>query len=173
MIMTNVRHSRVETTMGELTLVADGDELTGLYFPGHWHLPEEPAFGACMDADTDEVFVAANAELKEYFAGERQRFDIPLRADGDEFSKRVWAMLTEIPYGTRTTYGALAERVGDRRLAQRVGQVVGRNPLSVFIPCHRVVGADGSLTGYAGGLERKRWLLELEEPAEIAGSRLF
>lgn len=173
MIMTNTRHMQVETTLGEVTLVADGDVLTGLYFPDHWHLPAESTFGTRVDTDADEVFVWAKAELEAYLTGERESFDVPLRAKGDDFSERLWSLLREIPYGQTTSYGVLAEQLGDRRLAQRVGQAVGRNPLCVFIPCHRVVGADGLLTGYAGGLERKRWLLELEEPAEAAVSRLF
>ena len=95
---------------------------------------------------------------------------MPLVTRGDDFSERVWKLLREIPYGQTTTYGALAERLGDKSLAQRVGDAVGHNPLCVFIPCHRVVGANGALTGYAGGLKRKQFLLELEEPV---GARLF
>lgn len=171
--MTNLRHTQIETALGDLTLVADGEQLTGLYFPEHWHLPEASMFGERVDADTDDVFVLAKAELDEFLAGERETFDLPVWTQGDEFSERVWSMLREIPYGETTTYGALAERLGNRRLAQRVGQVVGRNPVSIVIPCHRVVGAGGSLTGYAGGLDRKRFLLELEEPAETKKSRLF
>lgn len=167
------RHAIAETSLGELTLVARGGSLTGLFFPGHWHLPEETAFGVAGEAGEDELFVRAVAELEEYLEGSRREFGVPVETAGDEFSERVWEMLRDIPFGETTTYGELAERLGDRRLAQRVGQAVGRNPVSVFIPCHRVVGADGSLTGYAGGLERKKRLLELEEPAEKAGSRLF
>ena len=99
--------------------------------------------------------------------------DTSIATAGDEFSERVWALLKEIPYGETTTYGALAAALGNPRLAQRVGQCVGHNPISVIIPCHRVVGADGSLTGYAGGLDRKRRLLDLEEPPEVAAARLF
>lgn len=171
--MTNLRHTQIETALGDLTLVADGEQLTGLYFPKHWHLPEASMFGDRVDADTDEVFVLAKAELEGFLAGEREIFDLPVRTQGDEFSERVWSMLREIPYGETTTYGAFAKRLGNRRLAQRVGQAVGRNPVSIVIPCHRVVGAGGSLTGYAGGLDRKRFLLELEEPVETTGSRLF
>lgn len=171
--MRNTRHTVIESALGEVTVVAEGDELTGLYFPGHRHLPNASVFGARAEADADEVFVRAKAELDAYLAGQREPFDVPLRVSGDDFSKQVWSLLRSIPYGKTTSYGALAEQLGDRRLAQPVGQAVGRNPLCVFIPCHRVVGADGSLTGYAGGLERKRWLLELEEPAEATGSRLF
>lgn len=171
--MDNTRHATVESLLGDVTLVAKGDALTGLYFPGHWHLPDESTFGTRVRADADEVFVWAKAELDEFLDGDCQAFDVPTRTGGDEFSERVWAMLREIPYGQTTTYGALAEQLGDRRLAQRVGQAVGRNPISILIPCHRVLGADGSLTGYAGGLDRKRFLLELEEPTEASASRLF
>lgn len=166
-------HTQVMTAAGEVTVVADDDVLTGIYFPGHWHLPDPESFGDLVEADSAEVFVRTTTELDEYFAGERTSFDLPLRTHGNDFSERVWAMLTEIPFGTTTTYGELADRLGNRRLAQRVGQAVGHNPISIVIPCHRVVGADGSLTGYAGGLERKRFLLELEEPATVASSRLF
>ncbi|WP_325168255.1 methylated-DNA--[protein]-cysteine S-methyltransferase [Corynebacterium macginleyi] len=122
-----------------------------------------------VDTDTDEMFVLAKVELDEFLAGERKTFDLPVRTPGYEFSERVWAMLREIPYGETTTYGALAERLGNGRLAQRVGQAVGRNPVSIVAPCHRVVGAGGSLTGYEGEPDRKRFLLELEEPAGITG----
>lgn len=159
--------------MGELQLVANGAQLTGLYFPGHWHMPKPEAVGTEVDVHSDEVLTQAKTELVSYLEGSRTTFDVPLNASGDEFSERVWTLLQAIPYGATTTYGALAEELGNRKLAQRVGQAVGRNPLSVFIPCHRVVGADGSLTGYAGGIERKQWLLELEEPAAARGSRLF
>ena len=168
-----VRHARVQTTLGELTVVADGDALSGLYFPGHWYLPQESTLGVLVDGDSDEIFAQVQAELTQYLAGERRAFDAAVSTRGDEFSEAVWAMLREIPYGETTTYGALAQRLGNRHLAQRVGQAVGHNPVSILIPCHRVVGADGSLTGYAGGLDRKRLLLELEEPAEVAASRLF
>lgn len=173
MMMAELRHAPVGTTLGEVTLVAEGEELTGLYFPGHWHLPEASAFGVRVKATSDGVLGRAETELDAYLAGQRQSFDVPVRARGDEFSERAWGLVREIPYGQTTSYGALAERLGDRRLAQRVGQAVGRNPVCVVIPCHRVVGADGSPTGYAGGLERKRSLLEFEEPAETAARRLF
>ena len=167
--MTDLRHTQIETTLGDLTLVADGEQLTGLYFPKHWHLPEASLSGERVNADTDDVFVLAKAELDEFLAGERKTFDLPVRTQGDEFSERVWAMLCEIPYGETTTYGILAARLGNRRLAQCVGQAVGRNPVSIVAPWHRVVGAGGSLTGYGAGLDRKRFLLELEEPAGITG----
>lgn len=166
------RHALVPTDLGDLTMIADGPNLAAIYFPGHWHLPAESAYGDATTAD-DPVFAQTAEELAEYLAGERRDFDIPLATDGDAFSERVWAMLKEIPYGETTTYGTLATRLGNPRLAQRVGQCVGHNPISIIIPCHRVVGADGALTGYAGGLDRKRRLLELEEPREVRESRLF
>lgn len=109
-----LRHTQIETTLGDLTLVADGEQLTGLYFPKHWHLPEASLSGECVDADTDDVFVLAKAELDEFLAGERKTFDLLVRMQRDEFSERVWAMLCKIPYGESTTYGVLAERLGNR-----------------------------------------------------------
>ena len=162
--MDGPRHTTLRTRLGDLTVSADGEALTGLYFPGHWHPPSAERLGAVIEADADPLLVRAREQLEEYLAGQRQEFDLP---------RRVWALLQEIPYGETTTYGALAAQLGTRGLAQRVGQCVGRNPLSIVVPCHRVVGADGSLTGYAGGLERKRALLELEEPDERSAERLF
>ncbi|WP_231892308.1 methylated-DNA--[protein]-cysteine S-methyltransferase [Corynebacterium sp. EPI-003-04-2554_SCH2473622] len=120
----------------------------------------------------------ARAELSEYFVGKRKTFTVPLdwahvAASASEFSVQVWRLLQGIAYGATTTYGALAREMGSVGLSQRVGQVVGRNPWSVIVPCHRVLGADGSLTGYAGGLDRKRWLLQHEEPSAAEAGRLF
>jgi methylated-DNA-[protein]-cysteine S-methyltransferase len=119
-------------------------------------------FGSRVAAASDPLLTAAARQIEEYLAGERVEFDLPTDAAGDDFQLRVWALLAEIPYGETVTYGDLAERCGDRRLARDVGQAVGSNPLSMIVPCHRVVGKDGKLTGYAGGLDRKRSLLELE-----------
>ncbi len=111
----------------------------------------------------DEPFVAVREQLDEYFAGERTAFDVPLQMDGSGFQLRVWRELREIPYGTTTSYGEIARRLGKSAAAARaVGLANGQNPISVIVPCHRVIGADGSLTGYGGGLERKRYLLDLE-----------
>ena len=168
-----VHHTIIETGIGELTLVADDDALTGIYYPQHWHKPTMEGFGPLVEASTDPLFGRVAEQFDEYLAGRRTSFEIPTAAVGDAFQKKVWALLDEIPYGETTTYGALAEKLGDRSLARIVGQAVGRNPLSVIVPCHRVVGSDGSLTGYAGGLERKRLLLELEEPDEARAEKLF
>lgn len=169
----NPRHALIDTPLGHVTLVAEGDALTGLYFAGQAHLPDAATFGPRVAADDDPVLARARTQLDAYFDGGRHTLDLPTRTNGDEFSERVWALLTQIPYGETITYGALAERLGDKNLAQRVGQAVGHNPIGIVIPCHRVVGADGALTGYAGGLHRKRALLDLEEPAEVAAARLF
>ena len=169
----DTRHGRIVTELGELTLVAHGLCLAGVYFPGHWPRPPVAAYGRLMSVADDPVLTRAGTELQEYLAGRRTSFDLPTHATGTAFQERVWALLADLPYGTTTTYGALAERLGERALAQEVGQAVGRNPLSIVVPCHRVVGSGGRLTGYAGGLDRKRRLLELEEPAALVAERLF
>lgn len=167
------RHAHLATSLGELLVVADGGRLAGIYFPGHWHPPNDDAIGVQVDPTSDPLFVQLDRELDEYLDGRRTDFDLAAAPEGDAFEEAVWAMLREIPFGETTTYGALAERLGDRNLARRVGYAVGHNPISILVPCHRVVGADGSLTGYAGGLERKRFLLELEGASVVAQLRLF
>jgi methylated-DNA-[protein]-cysteine S-methyltransferase len=154
-------HTVVPTELlGDLTVVRDTDAITGLYFRHHWNLCDRSIFGERRD----EGFDAAATQLHEYLAGERTAFDLRLRADGDELQQRVWDLLRGIPYGRTTTYGELAAAVApDRSItAQQVGQAVGSNPLSVFVACHRVLGRGNKLVGYAGGLARKRALLELE-----------
>lgn len=162
-------HTTMDTPIGELTIVAEDGALTAIYFPSHKRLPDSSEFGA----RTEHGFEEAKAQLAEYFAGERRVFALPLAPKGDAFQQKVWALLRAIPYGQTRSYGQLAAELGDPRLAQAVGNANGRNPLSIVVPCHRVVGADGSLTGYAGGLERKRFLLELEESEEAKAARLF
>jgi methylated-DNA-[protein]-cysteine S-methyltransferase len=169
----NVRHTRLRTALGELTLVADRNGLTGLYYPQHWYRPAAASFGRYIPAAADPLFQAAGGQLDEYLAGTRQSFDLPLAAWGDDFQQRVWALVRAIPYGQTRSYGELAAELGGGTKPQQVGQAVGHNPLSVIVPCHRVVGRHGQLTGYAGGLERKRFLLQLEEPAPAVAGRLL
>lgn len=169
----SARHTIARTDLGDLLLVADGEDLTGVYFPGHWYPPSAGAIGDQVEESSDPVLAEAASQLREYLAGDRREFDLRIATAGDDFSEQVWALLREIPYGTTTTYGSLAEALGNPRLAQRVGHAVGHNPISIVIPCHRVLGADGSLTGFAGGLDRKRALLTLEEPAQVRAGRLF
>ncbi|QHC67358.1 methylated-DNA--[protein]-cysteine S-methyltransferase [Rathayibacter oskolensis] len=166
-----MRHASIPTVLGDLLLVADGDALAGLYFPGHRY---PPAAGSIGDEDpAAAIFGDVAHQLDEYFAGSRRAFDVPLALHGDDFSQSVWTTLRAIPFGETTTYGAIARALGNPHLAQRVGQAVGHNPISIIVPCHRVLGADGALTGFAGGLARKRHLLDLEEPDAVRATRLF
>ncbi|MFJ5957427.1 methylated-DNA--[protein]-cysteine S-methyltransferase [Paenarthrobacter sp. NPDC092416] len=168
----NTRHSTMDSPLGQLTLTARGDFLTGVFFEGHWHMPPPGHFGAPAGMD-DPVFAQTSKELDEYLNDGRERFDVIFEARGNAFQEKVWERLQHIPYGETVSYGELAAEMGDPHLAQAVGSAVGRNPISIIIPCHRVVGRNGQLTGYAGGLENKRFLLELEEPAAVKESKLF
>lgn len=142
------------TPLGMMTLVGEGEVITGLFLPGQ-QVPSIPA-GA------SPVLAAGERQLSEYLAGRRQVFDLPLRPAGTPFQRRVWAALTAIPWGETRTYGQIARAIGAPNAARAVGQANHRNPIPIFIPCHRVIGAGGALTGYGGGLELKRILLELE-----------
>ena len=170
---TTTRHVVVDSPIGPLTLVRDDDGLTGLYYPGHWTRPDRKAFGSHFEHSDDRSFDEATAQLSEYFAGERRNFDLPLTPHGSERARQVWQLLAEIPYGQTTTYGALARGIGDGISPRAIGGLVGHNPLSIFIPCHRVVGSTGQLTGYAGGLDRKQGLLELEKAIPAAPQALW
>jgi methylated-DNA-[protein]-cysteine S-methyltransferase len=165
------RHTVIDSELGELTLVADGDTLMGVYFCNHWYPPK--SLGRYVEPDADELFRRAADQLHEYLAGKRTHFDLPIALLGEPSQRRIWDLLADIGYGQTKTYGELAAELADGTTAYEVGQAVGRNPLSIVVPCHRVVGKGGSLTGYAGGLKRKRSLLELEEPAPAVAGRLF
>jgi methylated-DNA-[protein]-cysteine S-methyltransferase len=145
---------RMPTPVGELVLVGDERALRGVYFADGRHPPLDDLVPA------DEPFAAARTQLDEYLAGERRAFDLALGLRGTPFQQRVWGALGRIPYGTTRTYGALARELGTGPRA--VGLANGRNPLSIVVPCHRLVGGSGALTGYGGGLDRKRFLLDLE-----------
>jgi methylated-DNA-[protein]-cysteine S-methyltransferase len=160
-----VNHTIADSPIGELTLVAHRGRLSGVYFPHHWYKPDPASFGPRTDTGFDE----ARSQLAEYFAGDRVRFDLPVETAGDTFNSLVWRLIEQIPYGQTVTYGDLTRELGGQATPKEVGAAVGRNPLSVIVPCHRVVGKDGRLTGYAGGLARKRFLLDLEK----ASARLF
>lgn len=165
------RHLAMESTpVGRLVLVARGDALVGVWMEDQRHHPGVLAYGEGAPVD-DPVLTAAAQQLEEYFAGRRTEFDLPLAPEGTEFQRRVWAELLQIPFGETVTYGELARRLGDPNGSRAVGLANGRNPIGIVIPCHRVVGAAGDLTGYGGGLPRKRLLLDLE--AQVAGLRLF
>ncbi len=151
-------HTVMASPLGQLTLVRHGGRLTGLYFPRHWPRPDRAAFGA----RTARGFGAVQRQLAEYLAGQRTWFDLPLEPGGTGFQRRVWDLIAQVPYGRTTSYGDLARRLGGGVTPQEVGAAVGQNPLCIVIPCHRVIGSTGKLTGYAGGLQRKRVLLEME-----------
>jgi methylated-DNA-[protein]-cysteine S-methyltransferase len=157
-----ITHTTIDTPLGELTLVAANGALSGVYFPGHWTRPDPATFGTRSAQRSEDGFEYIERQLAEYLAGERRSFDVATTTSGDTFQQRVWELIEQIPYGQTSTYGQLARELGSPTLARRVGNAVAHNPLSIVVPCHRVLGKDGKLTGYAGGLHRKRFLLELE-----------
>jgi methylated-DNA-[protein]-cysteine S-methyltransferase len=169
----STRHVVVDSPIGPLTLVRDETGLTGVYYPGHWTRPDRNSFGPQVDSSDDHGFDEAIAQLTEYFAGERRDFDLPLNPRGSDQARQVWQLIAEIPYGQTTSYGELARRLDGDLDPRDIGGFVGQNPLSILIPCHRVVGATGKLTGYAGGLDRKRYLLELEKAIPPAPQGLW
>jgi methylated-DNA-[protein]-cysteine S-methyltransferase len=155
-----IRFARIATPIGALFATAAGGALTGLYFEGGRHAPD---ICAHWTEDPGYAPLARCAQqLVDYFAGARRAFDLPLEPGGTEFQRRVWGEIAKIPFGETLTYAELAKRAGAPGSARAAGAATGRNPHSILVPCHRVVGSDGSLTGYAGGLERKTALLALE-----------
>jgi methylated-DNA-[protein]-cysteine S-methyltransferase len=151
-------YTTVDSPIGTLLLLGDGQALRGLHMQGgRTAIRVRPEWERA-----DEPFARVEAQLAEYFEGRRTAFDVPLELAGSPFQRRVWQALQEIPYGETTSYGELARRVGAPSAARAVGVANSQNPVAVIVPCHRVIGADGSLTGFGGGLERKRLLLELE-----------
>jgi len=158
--------THLDTPVGRLLLTTDGAALTGVWFERHRDGGDDRPSAAARAAERDDdhrVLVAARTQLGEYFARERRVFDLPLAAAGTAFQQRVWTALLDIPYGVTASYGDIARRLGLPLTASRaVGLANGSNPVSIVVPCHRVIGADGSLTGYGGGLDRKRYLLDLE-----------
>jgi len=158
-------HTIVESPIGPLTLVAEDRVLAGCHMAVQRHAPD--TYGV----PDEDGFGEAARQLAEYFAGERTEFDLELRMAGTPFQRRVWAALREIPFGETESYGELAQRIGEPGGARAVGLANGRNPVAIIVPCHRVIGAGGSLTGYGGGLPRKQFLLDLE--ARISGRTLI
>ncbi|MGH8861207.1 MAG: methylated-DNA--[protein]-cysteine S-methyltransferase [Jatrophihabitantaceae bacterium] len=153
-----VRYTFIDSPLGELVATRDEVGITGLFLPTGRHTGLEHRDGTRDDAAFDDL----RRQLAEYFAGTRREFDLPLHASGTAFQQRVWTALLDIPYGETATYGATATAVGTPTGSRAVGLANGQNPISIVVPCHRVIGADGSLTGYGGGIEAKRWLLAHE-----------
>jgi methylated-DNA-[protein]-cysteine S-methyltransferase len=163
-------HAVLDSPIGPLTVVADGGSLAGLYMDLQRHRPAQETFGVPSDSTGIAPYTEVAEQLKAYFAGELTRFEVPLAMRGTPFQRRVWDALQEIPYGETVSYGELAQEIGRPSASRAVGLANGRNPISVIVPCHRVVGSSGGLTGYGGGLERKRYLLDFERRVKNAGT---
>jgi methylated-DNA-[protein]-cysteine S-methyltransferase len=149
-----VHQAVLATPLGDLIATADDGAITELRFSEPGELPDEPSSTACLE-QIAEI-------LERYWAGEPVRFDVPLQLNGTPFQTKVWRALIEVPYGETTTYSEIARRIGAPRAVRAVGRANGANPIAIAVPCHRVIGANGTLTGYGGGIERKKALLELE-----------
>lgn len=151
-------YATIDSPVGEIILTASGNRLTGIYFgtgtnaDHHKRGEYAPAF-----------FVEAIKQLEEYFIGVRKEFELPLATEGTEFQKRIWAVLTTIPYGRTKSYGEVAALAGEPKASRAVGMANNKNPIAIIVPCHRVIGANGSLIGYAGGIKIKQWLLNHEQ----------
>lgn len=157
------QHTVIDSPYGPLTLVAEDGVLCGLYMTDQRHRPAQETFGEPRGG----AFAEAVEQLDAYFAGRRREFTLPLRLTGTPFQRRVWEQLRAIPYGETRTYGELAHALGNPQASRAVGLANGKNPIGIIVPCHRVIGANGSLTGYGGGLARKRRLLDLEQGAGL------
>lgn len=157
--MNTTYYTAMKSPIGELRLLSDGKALTGLYMGSYGPKPTKAwqRGGALLER--------AEKQLRQYFDGTRKNFDLPLAGEGTEFQKKVWKALCDIPYGETISYGELARRIGQPKASRAVGLANGSNPISIVVPCHRVIGANGTLTGYGGGLPRKKWLLEHESGA--------
>ncbi|MGY4388568.1 methylated-DNA--[protein]-cysteine S-methyltransferase [Streptomyces sp. TE12347] len=159
-------HTVVDSPYGPLTLVATEGVLSGLYMTGQRHRPAEESFGE-RGAAAEEPFPEVARQLTAYFAGELTEFDLPLRLEGTEFQRSVWDQLVRIPYGETWSYGELATRLGKPNASRAVGLANGKNPVGIIVPCHRVIGASGGMTGYGGGLDRKVRLLAFESGEHV------
>jgi methylated-DNA-[protein]-cysteine S-methyltransferase len=181
-----IYYTETNSPIGPLLLTSDGASLTGLYMSEHRHGPSagEPLSAWGIEAtpgkdgrwvldDSAEPFAEAKAQLAAYFEGRLTEFDLPLCMHGTDFQQHVWGLLTEIPFGTTISYGELARRAGNPNSSRAVGLANGHNPISIIAPCHRVIGSNGKLTGYGGGLPRKAALLDFEFAVRLSGPRSF
>jgi methylated-DNA-[protein]-cysteine S-methyltransferase len=172
--MNTIRYIKHESPIGPLRLAASERGLSALYMREHRHVQEEleSTWTLVSSSDTKQssVLDATRRQLDEYFEGRRKRFDLPLDAQGTDFQRMVWRGLCAIDFGVTISYGELAKRIGNAKAMRAVGLANGRNPISIIVPCHRVIGADGSMTGYGGGIDRKVFLLDHE--AKVSGAVL-
>ncbi|HYS32536.1 MAG TPA: methylated-DNA--[protein]-cysteine S-methyltransferase [Streptosporangiaceae bacterium] len=164
-------HAVIDSPIGPLTLIAQDGRLAGVHMEVTRYEPDAAALGAAVPSESEPVLDAAAGQLGAYFSGELTSFDLPLTLGGTEFQRAVWAGLRAIGYGETISYSELARRIGQPSATRAVGLANGRNPVAIVVPCHRVIGADGSLTGYGGGMERKRFLLGLEQ--RVSGQTLI
>lgn len=166
--------TRIDTPIGVLTLAGEGDALCHIEFPDNRHPTSRDAWVEAQPGAVPAVLVRAEAQLRDYFAGRRRSFDLPLSPRGTPFQLRVWQVLNRIPFGQTWSYRQLADACGNGKAMRAVGAANGRNPLPIVVPCHRVIGADGRLVGFGGGIETKAALLRLEGawPA-MSAARLF
>jgi methylated-DNA-[protein]-cysteine S-methyltransferase len=158
-------YSQVSSPIGDLLLVSNGEALTGVYMQGHHPLEGEDGWRR-----DDALLEPAREQLRAYFAGRLFDFDLPLAPQGTAFQRRVWHELRGIPFGSTVSYAEIARRLGQPTAVRAVGAANGRNPIAIIVPCHRVIGANGTLVGYGGGLERKQWLLRHEAAAVASGA---
>ena len=149
----------IKSPVGLLTCVMKNNALEGVYFERE---PDESKVLSSNWTKSKTELATVREQLTEYFAGSRQQFKLPLHSEGTPFREKVWAKLRTIPYGVTWSYGELARKIGDPKASRAVGLANGRNPIAIVVPCHRVIGANGTLTGFGGGIERKKWLLEFE-----------
>lgn len=164
---TVIYFSFIESPLGRMVARGDGEFVTGLFIPPHKHWQ---GIGDAWQR-RDELFAELRDQLAEYFAGRRRAFDVPIKLTGTPFQQQVWRELTRIPFAATISYAQLATRIGRPDASRAVGHANGRNPISILVPCHRVVGSDGALVGYAAGVDKKRWLLEWERRATPSPSR--
>jgi methylated-DNA-[protein]-cysteine S-methyltransferase len=163
-IESQVHYTIMESPIGRLLLTGDAESLVGVHICDQKHTPPVSPLWQRSEAEFDHAI----RQLHEYFAGKRFHFDLQLSPQGTAFQKRVWKGLCEIGYGKTCSYGELAKKLGNAKASRAVGMANGRNPISIIVPCHRVIGANGTLTGYGGGLAAKKWLLEHEARFEVA-----
>jgi methylated-DNA-[protein]-cysteine S-methyltransferase len=157
-MITTICYGFIDSPLGPLLVQGDGEVVTGLFLSK----PDDPWQIDSSWQKTDAPFRAVRAQLAEYFAGTRREFTVPIRLDGTPFQRQVWRELLRIPFGKTISYAQLAQRIGKPGASRAVGNANSRNPISIIVPCHRVIGADGKLTGYAGGIANKDWLLAWE-----------
>jgi len=154
------RHKLIKSPVGELTIIASDKGIVALLWQDD--KPGRVQISSGLQKNDDNLLLDAERQLSEYFAGQRKRFDLPLDFSGTAFQKSVWEALLTIPYGETRSYGEIASRIGNEKAVRAVGAANGKNPISIIAPCHRVIGASGAMTGFAGGLKNKRFLLDLE-----------